>query len=319
MQKVGSDKSILLSLPLSNEKDMAKNSFSRYIWLIDLINRRGYVKLSEINEAWRKSILNDTHDDMPERTFFNHRDAISQIFGIDIKYDRELGYHIPASQMSNNNLRAWMLQTLSVNNLLNECTDLKDRILFENVPSVKPFLEDIINIMRDGNAINLTYQSYRNEVPYTFLAHPYCLKMFKQRWYLLAKTPKYGWPTIYSLDRIVDVEELDTKAEIPQGFNAEEYFSQFYGIITGDGNVAQIIKLKVRADQAFYFRSLPLHHSQEEIETTDEYTVFKYYVVPSADFVQEILAHGDSVVVLEPLGLRDQIKTIVKTMGEIYE
>jgi predicted DNA-binding transcriptional regulator YafY len=117
----------------------------------------------------------------------------------------------------------------------------------------------------------------------------------------------------------VDVEELDTKAEIPQGFNAEEYFSQFYGIITGDGNVAQIIKLKVRTDQAFYFRSLPLHHSQEEIETTDEYAVFKYYVVPSADFVQEILAHGDSVVVMEPLGLRDQIKTIVKKMNENYD
>ena len=286
---------------------MAKNSFSRYIWLIDLINRHGYMKLSQINDAWRRSTLNDTHEDMPERTFFNHRDAISQIFGIDIKYDRELGYHIPASQMSNNNLRAWMLQTLSVNNLLNECTDLKDRILFENVPSVKPHLEDIINIMRDGNAMNLTYQSYRNEVPYTFLAHPYCLK-----------TPKYGWPTIYSLDRIVDVEELDTKAEIPQGFNAEEYFSQFYGIITGDGNVAQIIKLKVRADQAFYFRSLPLHHSQEEIETTDEYAVFKYYVVPSADFVQEILSHGDSVQVLESLELRSRIGQIVISMGLLY-
>jgi len=297
---------------------MAKNSFSRYIWLIDLINRHGYMKLSQINDAWRRSTLNDTHEDMPERTFFNHRDAISQIFGIDIKYDRELGYHIPAAQMNDNNLRAWMLQTLSVNNLLNECTDLKDRILFENVPSVKPFLEDIINIMRDGNAINLTYQSYRNEVPYTFLAHPYCLKMFKQRWYLLAKTPKYGWPTIYSLDRIVDVEELDTKAEIPQGFNAEEYFSQFYGIITGDGNVAQIIKLKVRTDQAFYFRSLPLHHSQEEIETTDEYAVFKYYVVPSADFVQEILAHGDSVQVLESLELRNRIGQIVKNMVLLY-
>ena len=30
---------------------MAKNSFSRYIWLIDLLNRRGYVKMEQINEA----------------------------------------------------------------------------------------------------------------------------------------------------------------------------------------------------------------------------------------------------------------------------
>ena len=297
---------------------MAKNSFSRYIWLIDLLNRRGYVKMDQINEAWRKSALNETHDDMPERTFFNHRDAISQIFGIDIKYDRELGYHIPSSQLSENNLRAWLLQTLSVNNLLNESADLRDRILFENVPSVKPFLEDIINIMRDGNAMNLTYQSFRNEVPYTFMAHPYCLKMFKQRWYLLAKTPKYGWPTIYALDRIVDVEELDVKAEIPQGFNAEEYFRQFYGIITGDGNVPQIIKLKVQADQAFYFRSLPLHNSQKEIEQNDDYSVFSYNVVPSTDFIQEILSHGDTVVVLEPEDLASEIKDIAQNMVDSY-
>ena len=297
---------------------MAKNSFSRYIWLIDLLNRRGYAKMEQINEAWRNSALNETHEDMPERTFFNHRDAISQIFGIEIKNDRELGYHIPLAQMGENNLRAWMLQTLSVNNLLNECADLRDRILFETVPSAKSFLEDIINIMRDGNAMNLTYQSFRNPVPYTFVAHPYCLKMFKQRWYLLAKTPKYGWPTIYALDRIVDVEELDIKAEIPQGFNAKEYFSQFYGVITGDGNVPQIIKLKVAADQAYYLRSLPLHHSQEEIENSDKYSIFRYYVVPTPDFVQEILSHGESVQVLEPLELRDWIKQIIQNMGLMY-
>ncbi len=215
-------------------------------------------------------------------------------------------------------MRGWMLQTLSVNNMLNECTDLRDRILFEEVPSVRPHLQDIINIMRDGNAMNLTYQSYRNEVPYTFPAHPYCLKMFKQRWYLLAKTPKYGWPTIYALDRIVDVEELDIKAEIPKYFNAKEYFSQFYGIITGDGNVAQIIKLKVRADQAYYFRSLPLHHSQEEIETTEEYSVFKYYVVPTFDFIQEIMSYGDLVQIFEPLELVDRIKQIIQNMVKLY-
>ena len=55
--------------------------------------------MEQINEAWRNSALNETHENMPERTFFNHRDAISQIFGLDIKFDRELGYHISAAQM----------------------------------------------------------------------------------------------------------------------------------------------------------------------------------------------------------------------------
>lgn len=275
--------------------------------------------MSEINEAWLRCTLNDEHKDMPERTFFNHRDAISEIFGLDIEYDRELGYHIPTSQMNDSGARSWLLQSLSINNVINESSSLRDKILFESVPSAIPFLGEIINIIRDGNAMNLTYQSYRNKEPYTFEAHPYCLKMFKQRWYLLAKTPKFEYPTIYSLDRVVDVEELDIKAEIPQGFNAEEYFSPFYGIITGDGNEPQTIKLKVRYDQVFYFRSLPLHHTQEEIETTDEYSVFKYYLVPSHDFIQEVLSHGNDVQVLESAYLRDTIKNIATKMVKLYK
>ncbi len=298
---------------------MAKNSFNRYIWLIDLINRRGYIKMADINEAWLRCSLNEEHKNMPERTFFNHRDAISEIFGLDIEYDRELGYHIPTSQMNNNGARSWLFQSLSINNIINESTNLRDKILFESVPSAIPFLGEIINIISDGNALNLTYQSYRNKEPYTFEAHPYCLKMFKQRWYLLAKTPKFEYPTIYSLDRVVDVEELDIKAEIPQDFNAEEYFSPFYGIITGDGNEPQPIKLKVKYDQVFYFRSLPLHHSQEEIETTDEYSVFKYYLVPSHDFIQEVLSHGDDVQVLESAYLKDTIKDIAVKMVKLYK
>lgn len=298
---------------------MSKNSFSRYIWLIDLINRRGYIKMAEINEAWKRCTLNDEHKDLPERTFFNHRDAISEIFGLDIEYDRELGYHIPSSQMNNNGARAWLFQSLSINNIINESTSLRDKILFEFVPSAIPFLGEIINIIRDGNAMNLTYQSFRNKEPFTFEAHPYCLKMFKQRWYLLAKTPKFEYPTIYSLDRVVDVEELDIKAETPKDFSAEEYFSPYYGIITGDGNEPQTIKLKVTYDQVFYFRSLPLHHSQEEIETTDEYSVFKYYLVPSHDFVQEVLSHGDDVQVLESEYLADTIKTIASKMVKLYK
>ena len=297
---------------------MAKNSFSRYIWLIDLINRRGYIKMSEINEAWRRSMLNDTHDDMPERTFFNHRDAINQIFGLEIKYDRELGYHIPNSQLKENVVYSWLMQSLSVYNLLNESVDLRDRILFEDVPSVKPFLKDLIQIMRDGNALNLTYKSYKNKEPYTFEAHPYCLKMFKQRWYLLAKTPKYDYPTIYSLDRVVDIEELDIKAEIPKGFKADEYFSQFYGIVTGVDGSPEEVNLKVLAMRANYFRDLPLHHSQDEIKRTNEYSIFKYFIIPTPDFVEEILSNGDAVVVMKPKWLADEIKEIASNMVHNY-
>ena len=65
--------------------------------------------------------------------------------------------------------------------------------------------------------------------------------------------------------------------------------------------------LKVYGTQREYFRTLPLHHSQKEVETENEYSVFRYYFSPTYDFVQEILSHGCEVEVLFPEHLRNEV------------
>ena len=54
-------------------------------------------------------------------------------------------------------------------------------------------------------------------------------------------------------------------------------------------------------------KSLPLHHSQEELEVAENYTTFGYYMAPAYDFIQEIMAHGDDIEVIAPLWLRDAL------------
>lgn len=138
---------------------MAKNFFKRYIWLVDLINRRKYVSFKEISEAWMRSPLNETGDPLSERTFFNHKDAIAGMFGIEILNDRSLGFYIGRSDVGSDETSDWMLHTLCLNNVLHENADMKDRILIEKVPSSERFLTDIISAMRDFRVISLCYQS----------------------------------------------------------------------------------------------------------------------------------------------------------------
>lgn len=299
---------------------MAKNYFNRYIWLIELINRHGYITMPEINRAWRNSSLNEDGQDIPERTFFNHKDSIRDIFGLEIKCDRTLGYHIVnADDMNDGGIRSWLLQSLSLNNILNESADMKDRILFEPVPSSQKFLTEIVSAMRDGKVINITYQSFNHPEPHSFDAEPYCVKIFRQRWYLLAKTPKYDSPRIYALDRIVDMEEMERTFEIPEGFDASSFFSNYFGIIIGGGEKVETVRLKVRADQVKYYESLPLHSSQEVFERTEKYTVFSYRLVPTFDFWQELLSKGEAVEVLEPASLRKWMKDAAEDMQRIYD
>lgn len=293
---------------------MAKNFFKRYIWLVDLINRRKYVSFKEINEAWMRSPLNETGDPLSERTFFNHKDAIAGMFGIEILNDRSLGFYIGRSDVGSDETSDWMLHTLCLNNVLHENADMKDRILMEKVPSSERFLTDIISAMRDFRVISLCYQSFRHPEPFCFNVRPYCVKYFKQRWYLLGDS-NLGL-RIYSLDRFVDMEELEEHFEIPKGFDAEEYFGNYFGVIIGEE--PEDVKIRVVPDQVKYFRTLPMHGSQRETVQEDGSSVFSYHIAPTFDFVQEILSHGADVEVLEPAELRESIADIIAGMASRY-
>lgn len=293
---------------------MAKNFFKRYIWLVDLINRRKYVSFKEINEAWMRSPLNETGDPLSERTFFNHKDAIAGMFGIEILNDRSLGFYIGRSDVGSDETSDWMLHTLCLNNVLHENADMKDRILMEKVPSSERFLTDIISAMRDFRVIRLCYQSFRHPEPFCFNVRPYCVKYFKQRWYLLGDSD-LGL-RIYSLDRFVDMEELEEHFEITKGFDAEEYFGNYFGVIIGEE--PEDVKIRVVPDQVKYFRTLPLHGSQREMVQEDGSSVFSYYIAPTFDFVQEILSHGADVEVLEPAELRESVADIIAGMASRY-
>lgn len=293
---------------------MAKNFFKRYIWLVDLINRRKYVSFKEISEAWRRSPLNETGEPLSERTFFNHKDAIAGMFGIEILNDRSLGFYIGRSDVGSDETSDWMLHTLCLNNVLHENADMKDRILMEKVPSSERFLTDIISAMRGSRVISLCYQSFRHPEPFCFNVRPYCVKYFKQRWYLLGDSD-LGL-RIYSLDRFVDMEELEEHFEIPKGFDAEEYFGNYFGVIIGEE--PEDVKIRVVPDQVKYFRTLPLHGSQRETVQEDGSSVFSYHIAPTFDFVQEILSHGTDVEVLEPAELRESIADIIAGMASRY-
>ena len=76
--------------------------------------------------------------------------------------------------------------------------------------------------------------------------------------------------------------------------------------------------LKVNAYQANYFRSLPLHASQQELERNETYSLFSYRLKPTFDFRQELLSQGSAIEVLEPLSLRKSMAEEIRGMSALY-
>ena len=299
---------------------MAKNYFNRYVWLIDTINRRGPITLDEISRQWERSAINDNGGPLAERTFHNHRIAIEDTFGIEIKCDRSRGYYIANSDdLEGDSVRQWLLESLSLSNILNETKDMRDRILFEEIPSSKRWLTVIVNAMRDGKAVEMTYKSFWRGEESTFIAYPWCLKLFKQRWYVLARSEEYDEPRVYALDeRMISITQSKKALKVPSKFNAREYFANFFGIFVGGEYKPELIRLKVDAYQVNYFNSLPLHPSQKLVKTHEGYSIYEYWLAPTLDFKQEILRHGPTVEVLSPESLREEVKEDIAAMGSIY-
>lgn len=299
---------------------MGKELFSRYVWLLETIHRAGKITFEEINARWLRSELSGG-ETLSLRTFHHHRDAIEELFDINIECIKRGGYCYyieDTEELEKGCVRKWLLNSFAVDNLIVESRKLKSRILLEEVPSGKRYLIPLIEAMRDGMIVEVDYQGFRQQVPANFEIEPYCLKLFRQRWYVVARSPHYNRVMIYSLDRILDLEVSEKTFYYPEEFNPQSYFDACFGIVADDDIGIETVQLKVYAPQDKYFDALPLHHSQRTVEVTEGHTVYEYRIRPTYDFVQELLSHGADVEVLQPSLLRSRLGDIAKEMVALY-
>ena len=304
--------------------DRGQSLISKYVWVIETIYRRGKISFKELNELWLRDDISRGVD-IPKRTFDNWRYAIWDMFGIDIVNENrgEYRYYIENEEdISKNGLRSWLYNTISVSNALVNSQSVKDRIVLEYVPSGQQYLQSIIEAMKENRVLNITYHSYWKDEENNFDVQPYCVKLFRQRWYMVGRsTYSYYYekgPRIYSLDRIKYLHTKDETFEMLKDWSAEEFFDGCFGIIADHRMEAQTVKIKVSSGQANYIRDLKIHESQNEEERNEEYSIFKYFIRPTFDFQQEILWNGEDMEVLEPEWLRKEIAGKIKRMCNKY-
>ena len=234
------------------KNDRGPTLIAKYVWVIDTIYRAGKISFKELNRRWVGDEEISQGKELAKRTFDNWRYAIGDLFKLDIGNENcgEYCYYIENEEdIFNNGLGSWMLNTISVSNVLTKSESVKDRILLEFVPSGQEYLQPIIEAMKDNKVLNMTYHSYWKDEENSFDVHPYCVKLFRQRWYMVALST-YSYyhqkgPRIYALDRIQDLQQTEESFEMPKDWNAEEYFEGCFGVIADHHTKIQTVKLKV--------------------------------------------------------------------------
>jgi hypothetical protein len=297
---------------------MVSELVEKYVFLVQAFVEAGDngLTLGQIQRKW-EGRYNQSY---PRRSFINHRDAIAQLFGIVITCDRSTNvYRIDRSESAIDRQEAadYLINTFTVNSLLTLGKErLSGRVSVEDVPSGQKFLIPVMQAMLDNATLSLQYKKYQSTKAEARRIHPYAVKEFEKRWYIVAYSEEGQGLRTYAMDRIVAIEPTGDHFQMPKNFDVDALFEASYGIYLPEkGQTPQLVKIRTTEREAAYLEDLPLHPSQLRIGPTE----FVLRVIPNPGFVMELLRHGDRLEVLEPEELRQTLKEEFKKAYLIYE
>ena len=289
---------------------MISKTFNRYIWLMNTLLQYKQLTFEEINVLWMGSCLGDGTP-LPLRTFHQHKNAVEELFGVEIKCNPSNGYKYYISTLDtlkNDSIRKWLLNSFTLSNMITVGHNMKERILFEEIPSGTEYLQTVIEAMQKSKELIVDYQRFygRRE---TFNICPYAMKVYRQRWYVVGCIKELGGIRNIALDRTLEMNLSDISFTLPLNFNAEKYYANSIGIYVDEELKPTKVKIRAYGKQIEYLRSLPLHRSQKEgASKYGEFCEFEYKLCLTPELSTHILAMGENVEVLEPVELREEIK-----------
>ena len=301
---------------------MGASLLLKYTWLVDLLKRSGRLTREEINRRWENSTVSDGVP-LKRRTFYNYRQAVADLFGVEIAFDRSTDeYYISnqaeAAAQGKGSVTDWLLNSAAMSGILADARTIQERIFLEQIPSARQNLSPMIEAIKESKVVRFTYRPfYRSIETRGIELEPYLLKLFRQRWYVAGSNVGEGKLNTYALDRIADAELTSTTFEMPPTFDPKEYFKYSFGIVV-DKQQPRRVTLKTTARQAKYLRALPLHESQQEM-IHDDFSIFTYELLLTPDFLRELMGLGPDIEVVGPPELKTMLVEQLKATLSHYE
>ena len=300
---------------------MISKTFNRYIWLLNTLLQHKQLSYEEIGALWRESCLGNGAP-LPLRTFHQHKNAVEELFGIEIKCNPSNGYKYYISTpdtLKNDSIRKWLLNSFTLSNMITAGHNMKERILFEDIPRGTEYLQTVIEAMQKSKELQIDYQQfYGHRKTYNF--QPYAMRAYRQRWYVVGYIKELGCIRNIALDRTLEMNLLDTPFKLPKNFNAKNYYANTVGIYVNEELNPVKVKIRAYGVQIEYLRSLPLHNSQKESASKyGEFCDFEYKLCLTPELSTHILAMGENVEVLEPVELREEIKRRICLIYKKYD
>jgi predicted DNA-binding transcriptional regulator YafY len=270
----------------------------------------------------RLSLESDLHEmnfEISKRTFQRDLNEIRSLHHIDIKFDRSQKVYFINEDFQNEYSKR-LFEVMDVFQMLKMDKRLSDFVEFSTrKPMGTEHLSGLLYATQNRFQLQLNYKKFDNDLVDTHLVEPYLLKEFRNRWYLHAYNIEKKEFRTFGLDRIQSMRILDIKFQYPQKVNPREHFKNSFGIVSSINQEPQEIVLKFFNNQGEYVRTLPLHSSQQILEEDGDSMLVKLKIVPTYDFVFELMSMGSNLKVISPKSLADDLRGNFRRALQYYD
>ena len=292
------------------------------LYLINLLERKGAMTLKEINECYQYSSIYEGDNIIP-RTFLRYKDFIEVNFPCYIEYNARTGkyelHRHNALYGEDDSLFDYLLSAYHIEGMTELALKHREKIMLSDAPTGVENVQMILEAIDKKKGIVCDYYSFNKKTKKSHVMIPYFLRTWEQRWYLAAELNNHHHGiAIFALERMDNLSLTEEKMTPTHNITVDEYFDGCFGANHSDEQKPERILIKVYSTQVEYVKALPIHESQKEIETTDEWSIFEYRLVPCYNFYQQLLWHREKLEVIEPSAIREELKSTLQKMLSNY-
>tara|TARA_B100001287_G_scaffold276658_1_gene288510 strand:- start:15287 stop:16303 length:1017 start_codon:yes stop_codon:yes gene_type:complete len=196
----------------------------------------------------------------------------------------------------------------------------EDVIQFESLPPVRgnENLELFLKSINEKKVVQFNYDNFIKGEKKVRRVHPYLLKEYRNRWYLIGRSELKNKVVTFGLDRIFDPIVLEKNYNPDHSFSPDLYFKHSLGITVYEQLPNEII-IETNPILSKYLSSQPIHHSQKliSIEDTGNH-IFSLYLLITYELKMLLLGFGKDCKILSPSELSDDILNELKQSLKNY-
>lgn len=179
------------------------------------------------------------------------------------------------------------------------------------------YLSELFDAIYYEKVLEIKYKGFHSEEENIFQIHPYYLKQYNKRWFLLGQDKRFETLTVLALDRIVSIADSSEKYKPNLKINFNDYFEDFIGVSKMSGQ-SEIITFWVDQSRAQYVQTKPLHGTQKELGNKNEGTLFSIDVIPNKELETLLLSFGEDLYVISPDSFKEIMKERVQKLAKFY-